>query len=217
MIIGCVRFDTKQVLAARRGRITQLRTPATRYDPDAHGRALTKAAKAQPGDLFWLAEAHVIYTPRSGSGAALVFPADFDHGTPRPPKWMGAVDSASGGQVMARLRTRRCPAHTLARSQSARTLVVVSCRLERLQEISAADAEAGGAEMYMSGGRSFYRMLNDIGSQGQTPQAAYLAWWTRLYGKDTAARDPEVAAITFRLIEENVDSYAARLAVERAA
>ncbi|HLY06141.1 MAG TPA: hypothetical protein VKR31_10365 [Rhizomicrobium sp.] len=191
IIRGIIRFDTKQVMAAKRGALTQYRAPAHVYDADAQkGRRLTIWGRAQIGDLFRVVEPAVYYTAfncRSDN----VFPADFPRGMAHAPQWI------AGRRHLKRHGT----------SGEKRALLVVDKRLERLNSITAADAEASGAEMHVRAGRPYYRMGDDNRCEGITPQEAFLAWWKRLYGEISLKANPEVAVIEFRLIEECAADY----------
>lgn len=203
LVRGVMRFDTKQVQAARAGRLTQLRAKANLYDPDARGRRLSKAGQAKPGDLFWLGEPAVYWTASGGRQTDLVFPSENERGMAYSPQWIAGCHN---------LKRHSIRPDKLARANSRRCLEVIENRLERLRSITSADAEASGAIFTVRDGRGWYRMVQEWHAEGATPQEAYLEYWRRLHRPaDASEANPIVAVISFRLIEENADDYLEKL------
>lgn len=77
------------------------------------------------------------------------------------------------------------------------TLLVESVKVERLQDISEADALAEGALAEYGDGAN-------IGNR-----RAFELIWRTLHGEDAWTANPYVAAITFRTVKSNIDALAA--------
>lgn len=92
------------------------------------------------------------------------------------------------------------PIH-MPRWASRLTLVVTATKIERLQAISEADAKAEGVErpVLLHWPTSPFR-------------SAFRGLWDELHGEDAWANNPEVVAISFRVIRANIDSAEARAA-----
>lgn len=90
------------------------------------------------------------------------------------------------------------PSIHMPRWASRLTLIVTATKIERLQEISEADAEAEGVEL--SGeirGARFWHASH---------RAAFRALWSILHGPDAWDANPEVVALSFRVVRANIDS-----------
>jgi len=89
------------------------------------------------------------------------------------------------------------------------TLIIEAVRAEPLQAISEADAVAEGIEFVTetSSGR-FYRNYRG----GDCPMMAwgsYRSLWESLHGEESWAENPDVVALSFRVVRENIDRIAA--------
>lgn len=86
------------------------------------------------------------------------------------------------------------------------TLIVTDVRVERLQDISEADAIAEGAELSrhpaMDGG---VMVLTDVPGVTVSPGVWYRWLWDEINGKGAWKAKPWVAAYTFRVIKQNID------------
>ncbi len=117
-----------------------------------------------PGDRLWVKEAH-------------------SFGTKAYPDCLYRADD--GGYDLR----WRSPIH-MPRWASRLTLLVTDVRVQRLQDISEADALAEGVEHH-------------AGSDG--PCAEFEALWNSINGPDAWAENPWVAAITFEVVHANID------------
>ena len=149
----------------------------------------------RPGDLLWCRESHWRFTGCAEGGKA----------------WPGFIDSPTGSAYDARCyddyaqigaarmsaAVVRMPSIHMPRWASRLTLLIEDVRVERLQEISEADAIAEGAEPVLvppDGGSCPHR-------QG------FLELWESIHGPDSWAANPWVWRIQFRPILKNVDDY----------
>ncbi|MEY9719790.1 hypothetical protein ABIA22_002280 [Sinorhizobium fredii] len=98
------------------------------------------------------------------------------------------------------------PSIHMPRWASRMTLIVTDVRVERLQDISEADAIAEGAELSkhpaMDGG---VMVLTDIPGVTVSPGVWYRWLWDEINGKGAWKANPWVAAYTFRVIKQNID------------
>lgn len=95
------------------------------------------------------------------------------------------------------------------------TLIVESVKVERLQGISDADAQAEGIAVLPlqdANDPSAWWQSEPGKHQARTPAGAFRLLWNDLHGPDAWALNPWVAAIGFRVIRANLDSEEARLA-----
>ncbi|MGY4224423.1 hypothetical protein ACVMIH_001784 [Bradyrhizobium sp. USDA 4503] len=94
----------------------------------------------------------------------------------------------------------------MPRAFSRITLIVTATRIERLTAISDADALAEGVEH--RGERDYWAGLN----RGTDAVACFSALWRSLYGMGSWDANPEVVALTFKVIKANIDMPEARAA-----
>lgn len=94
------------------------------------------------------------------------------------------------------------PSIHMPREFSRMTLIVTDVRVERLQEISEADAIAEGCKQYSSStklSRPFNADWKGIYREG------YAELWNEINGAGSWEANPWVAAYTFRVIKQNID------------
>ncbi|MGE7415853.1 hypothetical protein [Methylobacterium tarhaniae] len=109
---------------------------------------------------------------------------------------------ADEGTVAGEISKWRPSIH-MPRWASRLTLTVTEVRVQRLQDISEADARAEGCGQYASSTpilREFRPEWKGSYRQG------FLAVWDQLHGTESTDADPWVAAISFRVIPANIDS-----------
>lgn len=95
-------------------------------------------------------------------------------------------------------------ARFMPRALSRTTLIVEAVRVERLQDISEADAEAEGAiRMVVDDDSRFYE------SKTGTFKCGFAGIWTHINGAGAWDANPWVVAITFRPIRANIDAIEA--------
>ncbi len=85
-------------------------------------------------------------------------------------------------------------------------------RVQRLQEISEADAEAEGIESFIDGGSKFWVRYKDGGwnTYVDCPINSYASLWTEIHGPGAWEQNPWIAALTFRVIRANIDAQEAQ-------
>ncbi len=101
-------------------------------------------------------------------------------------------------------RGRSRAAIHMPRWASRLTLIVEDVRVERLQEISEADARAEGCRGRLGPNPDFPDEWDP------SPQEEFSDLWRSLHGPDAWAANPFVAVISFRVIRANIDSKEAR-------
>lgn len=181
----------------------------------------------KPGDRLWVRENHRYrgadygdsggavewFRVYGGAGASDNWDPDF------PESWepsfhmafrkLTEADEQEGDDVTGYV-TKLLPSIHMPRWASRLTLLVTGVKVERLQEISNADAQAEG-------------IVEDDGSEPDiwyVPGAAAAGWkiqmasrpapvfkslWIALHGEESWASNPEVVALTFRVIKSNID------------
>ena len=125
---------------------------------------------------------------------------DEEKGDPDCPKWCSSIH--------------------MPRWASRLTLIVTGVKVERVQDISGADAMAEGVETWRAGWSQKESALAFLrGSEaahetkdGTVAQRLFFLLWTSLHGDKSWAENPEVVAVTFRAIKANIDAPEARLA-----
>lgn len=180
--------------------VTMLESRGTAMAVDAQRRTYgpeIKCPYGMPGDQLWVREAWRVidvancFAPREITAAHRIwYEADAPHqpgfGKYRPPMFM-------------------------PRWASRITLEITGVRVEKLQDISEADAQAEGVERIASGG--FYRYslpgdspgLMEVGKAGKCPTAfaklAYEALWESINGPGSWAANPWVWVIEFKRVK----------------
>lgn len=112
------------------------------------------------------------------------------------PPWYWADGNPKSGDFM-----RPKPSIHMPRWASRLTLTVTDVRVQRLQEISEADAAAEGLVSAYEG------WATDTGGShwGDTAVNSYRVLWNDLHGPDAWDANPWVAAITFTVHHVNID------------
>ena len=77
------------------------------------------------------------------------------------------------------------------------TLIVTDVRVQRLQDITAADAIAEGCHVYASSAT--------IDCDTPDPRQEYRRIWNSIHGPEAWAANPWVAALTFETHRQNID------------
>ena len=148
-----------------------------------------------PGDRLWVREAFIgpyayevnEYPPRDWGNKPIWFPAD------------GPVPDNFAGQFWHRAR----PSIHMPRWASRLTLTVTDVRVQRLQEISAADSIAEGVQC------GTCEFMNTSACNGRgcfASIAAFQALWNSLHGPGAWDANPWVAAYTFTVRHGNIDT-----------
>lgn len=105
------------------------------------------------------------------------------------------------------------PSIHMSRVASRLTLRVTDVRVQRLQDISEADARAEGIERLKSG-RGYYdptvsKGMVHAGVWHKKAVGALEALWNSIHGPDAWATNPWVCAVSFEVIDTNVSEVAA--------
>lgn len=186
-----------QVRALLDGRMTQVRFPVWRFgggdDVERNSRYFSTTATrwrhVQAGDRLWVREAFFIAhvncfdlpkTPVPEGGVQLGKTALYDDQA----AYYKADYDRSG-------RPHWRSSRHMPRWASRLTLTVTKMRVERLQEISEADAQACGVLKSGMGEGSF--------------RFGFRTEWDRLHGAGAWDRNPEVAVLTFFAKRQNID------------
>ena len=147
------------------------------------------AGEAQPtgcgyrlGDRLWVREA---FTCEGQSEGEALYRATVDE------------DTGYYAEEIAEIRWR--PSIHMPRWASRITLTVTDVRVQRLQDISEADAVAEGADVAQ------LRMYPELGNARHW----FRALWNDLHGADAWERNPWVVALTFTVQRGNIDQVAA--------
>jgi hypothetical protein len=169
----------------------------------------------QPGDRLWVREnwrtfvslddvkPRDLWAPGCGRGGGVRFEAD-----------AGGLSITKDGEHFYGVRDtdapfgKQRPSIFLPRWASRLTLIVQSVKVERLQDISEADADAEG----FAGDFPhvlFPELFPDKAGALTIPEC-FGRLWNSINGPDAWAANPWVAAIGFRVIKANIDSPEAR-------
>lgn len=96
----------------------------------------------------------------------------------------------------------RVPSIHMPRWASRITLIVTATKIERLQDISEADAMAEGVERVAAGTEQ--RNVGQVTIY--TFRTGFVRLWGALHGTDSWLSNPEVVALTFRPVLANIDA-----------
>mgnify|MGYP005813132663 CR=1 FL=1 len=162
-----------------------------------------------PGDLLWVRESH--YMTDDGHDEYPLFIADGEETIAAHLLEVEAMEHAHPTVDWSSHKKLRPSIH-MPRWASRLTLEVTDVRIQRLQEISEGDAKAEGIAMLRQDrdGMQHWGLPDD--GDGVHPRRASWAF-ARLWDSINASRgfgwdaNPWVAAITFRVIRQNIDEY----------
>lgn len=145
------------------------------------------------GDRLWVREKHWS-VERLGQGIGvphLIYDEEWCNGFPAESAPLRPCGLEFGAHPSVHMR----------RWASRLTLLVTGMRVQRLQEISEADAAAEGAPCggFDDDGK-FYE-----GCKNGTFRAGFAGIWAHRYGPDAVEENPWVAALTFTVAHRNID------------
>ena len=103
---------------------------------------------------------------------------------------------------------RWTPSIHMPRRASRLTLIVTATKIERLQDITESDAKAEGVAPQIMHATFGYGSPNSGDAHDYARGFADL--WNALHGSESWDANPEVVALTFRVIRANIDSAEAR-------
>lgn len=157
----------------------------------------------QAGDRLYVRENHALvpssaYRMSEGVQQA-INPADRDE---------AAIYAAGWDRSKPRWR----PSIHMPRWASRLTLLVTDVRVERLQDISETDAEAEGVVPYFCAASALDQYGADHAIVGCNHRAGFCKIWHDLHDAASWAANPWVVAITFAVVERNIDDMPAPVA-----
>lgn len=213
-----ILFSSPMVRALIERRKTQTRRLAwNRWTSDLPPKAPLRSTPwqlVQPGDRLWVRET---FCPLMGVGARCSIAEAryvlFADGAQRYRDGF-MVEALKSYVAGAFDGIKWSPGIHLPRWASRITLTVEAVKIERLKEISAADAEAEGV-VYETADPGFWYVPgfphNETGvgieERAALPHASrsYLKLWRLLHGADSLRSNPEVVALTFAVTLANID------------
>ena len=159
--------------------------------------------KVQPGDLLWVRESLIrIGSPHHGwAYCADNVLISMRHSDPRVSEMIAWAHHKEGNST---------PSIHMPRWASRLTLRVVKVRRQRLWDISERDCKAEGVHWLKTGARDYrWGMDRSLGMRGSCPYHAFQVAWDALNAARVPwACNPEVAAVSFEVLRENVDKAA---------
>lgn len=151
--------------------------------------------RVKPGDRLWVRENAWFPEGRKNPNGHVTYQAD--HGIDRALKWTPSIH--------------------MPRWASRLTLIVTATKIERLQEITEQDCEREGCRWY-SHSKSWavedvpVGVLTSYIVEADTARGCFEGLWRHLHSDDAWDANPEVVALTFRVVRANIDSAEARAA-----
>lgn len=154
--------------------------------------------KAEPGDRLWVRESlyadqmeDLLTGERTTNVMAAYYVAD-----------KSEVLGEGDFNLAWKWERKSLPSIHMPRAFSRLTLVVTSTKIERLQDISEADAKAEG-----------WTPRPEVSADPEVHRDAARDWfsdlWTDLHGVESWRSNPEVVALSFKVVRQNIDRIAA--------
>lgn len=152
----------------------------------------------KPGDLLWVRETLLIdgyLDPWYAADDAMCLPLNDSDWHYRDPEYKGRIPSIFMPRFCSRI-----------------TLELTDVRVERVNDITHDDAIAEGIERWpheddFAYGINGKHVMSDSPYGHATPTGAFCALWASINGKESWDANPWVWALTFRVINQNVDDY----------
>jgi hypothetical protein len=175
---------------------------------------LVRCPYGMPGDALWAKEtwqAQEAFDTMSPTAIGEAFEAE--HGEPWCPiRYLadGHCDGSVDQWQESPVGKTRVSIH-MPRWASRLTLPITAVRVERLHDISEADAKAEGIVETRPADKDGWRHFGVPGMEIDQPTAAraYLALWTAINGQASTDANPWVWTISFEVHRDNVDAYLA--------
>lgn len=167
------------------------------------------------GDVLWVRE--TFHLTDDGHNERAAYTAD-EVDAARHVNEVGNIAARHGldAEWLAR-HVKKRPSIHMPRWASRLTLAVTGVKVERLQDISDADALAEGVSLapseWNAPATNPYVNLHDVGGYYSTPARAFEYLWRDINDDDGPAsylNDPWVVAVTFTVHQQNVDAYLAQ-------
>lgn len=187
-------------LARRAFRDSDPRSEMIRYQVDGQNYVGSVVCKKPPspwqkveiGDRLWVRES---FTRKGGKIYEWRYSADDEPF----PSYFIETDLAVGFVGWSRsVACESIPSIHMPRVFSRLTLVVTSTKIERLQDISEADAKAEG-----------WTLHPEVSADPEVHRDAARDWfsdlWTDLHGVESWRSNPEVVALSFKVVRQNID------------
>ena len=162
--------------------------PPTGLMPECYaipGEAQPVGSGWSRGDRLWVREVF-----------AYGWPVEGNHQLPECNQEHAITYRADGNRPFGSRRRWHSPIH-MPRWASRLTLIVTDVRVQRLQDITAADAIAEGCHVYASSAT--------IDCDTPDPRQEYRRIWNSIHGPEAWAANPWVAALTFETHRQNID------------
>jgi hypothetical protein len=222
-----ILFSAPMIRALRDGRKTQTRRVVAaqveeslpsemQEDLELQGRlmgeegrwiVLKKPLRFEESDRLWVREAFTV------NGWATDVATIFYRANERASySEMCAQFPVTGRKIISPTPGKWRPGIHLPRWASRLTLIVEGVKVERLQDISEADAKAEGCVIGKISGHAF----NDIaalrlgGPEWKNARDWYADLWEEINGPESWEANPWVVALSFRTIKANIDSPEAK-------
>jgi hypothetical protein len=159
--------------------------------------------KVQPGDRLWVRETLSKFQTYGAIKATCHYPADHT-GVVAPP----GIERDAPGRAVWQWEKNALPSIHMPRWASRLTLIITAMKIERLDQISEADALAEGAVFHDGHGvgHSGWRHDPEHGYVHSTARASFACLWDRLHGEGSFNACHEVVALTFTVHKHNIDA-----------
>lgn len=197
----------RALLADRKTMTRRLAWRSARKGADAGGvndRIATPWQRVKRGDRLWVREnfAHVGTCDPGFLTYQATYPGD-----------LSAFGLENVPATLKGAGYKWTPCIHMPRALSRLTLIVTATKIERLNDISEDDAKAEGAPWYVYG----HGIISDAEyalDPGYQPnkRMGFCDLWQGLHGLGSWNDNPEVVALTFRIVRANIDAPEARIA-----
>jgi hypothetical protein len=190
-------FSAPMIRALLDGRKTMTRR--LRYVPSGPGQRESNWVRVRPGDRLWVRESHqLIDLHPSTTLCAYRANCDGDRFT-----------YAGDGSVEIIRVTKWRPSIHCPRWASRLTLTMTERKIERLQDISRADAIAEGLRLTSAQIEEFFAWPDPHHMHSWlSPRAAFRWLWNTLHGAGAWESNPEIVALRFTVERRNIDDMA---------
>jgi hypothetical protein len=171
-------------------------TPAA-LPPVGHDWSLSNWSKAAPGDRIWQRETWAPQADCESSAKRWTIDWPIQHG-PKPIVHFSADDNPRAWVTKWR------PSIHMPRWVCRFEALIKAVRIERLQDISEADAIAEGIEQRANAGQDSarWRVYGTVDTYTSDPVSSYQSLWESINGAGSWAENPWIVVITYERIKE---------------